>query len=58
MDTYSIETDSYGAYEIRVTKPDGTSNVIPGFPTWSDAQGWVNEQSQIAMRTANALDVP
>jgi hypothetical protein len=46
------------ACEARVTKPDGASSVIPGLPTWSDARGWINEQIQIAMKTASASEVP
>ena len=42
MDTYAIELDQYGAYQVRVTKPDGGVEIVPGFPTWSDAQGWIN----------------
>ena len=58
MDTYAIEADAYGAYQVRVTKPDGNNHeIIPGFPTWSDAQRWVNEQTQIAMKNTNASDV-
>ena len=45
MATYAIETDAYGAYQVIVTKPDeGRPEIIPGFPTWSDAQRWINER--------------
>ena len=44
MDKYAIEIDQYGAYQVRVTKTDGRVEIIPGFPTWSDAQGWINQR--------------
>lgn len=56
MDTYSIEANGDGAYKIRVTAPDGSSREVPDFPTWDDAQLWVNEQTEIAMKTVIASD--
>jgi hypothetical protein len=43
VDTYSVEIDAYGAYQVRITRPDKRNDeIIPGFPTWSDAQRWIN----------------
>jgi hypothetical protein len=56
MDIYAIELDGYGAYEVRSTAPGRATRTISGFPTWSDAQRWINEQTLIAMKIANASD--
>jgi hypothetical protein len=58
MNTYSIEADSNGGYEVRVVDTSGKgSHVAVSFPTRQQAQEWIDAQIQIAMKTANASDV-
>jgi hypothetical protein len=57
MDTYSVETDSDGGFRVRVINADGRWHVVTGFATERDAEGWLNEQIQIALKSANASDV-
>ena len=56
MDTYLIEPDNYGAYEVRVSGPYGHKQVISGFPTWSNAQGWINEHT-VAIKPVKVASV-
>jgi hypothetical protein len=57
METYSIEANQ-GGYEVRVNspEPDGVQ-IAASFPTRQQAQEWIDQQIQIAMKTANASDV-
>jgi hypothetical protein len=58
METYAIETDANGEYEVRVIAADGRDSRIAGrFPTWRQAQEWIDAQTNITMRNANASDV-
>jgi hypothetical protein len=57
MDTYLIEPDNYGAYEVRVSGPYGHKQVISGFPTWSNAQGWINEHTPVAIKPVKVASV-
>jgi hypothetical protein len=57
MDTYAIETDSDGGFRVRVTGVDGKARVVEDFPSEREARAWVNDQIQIALRSANASDV-
>jgi hypothetical protein len=57
MDTYSIEANQ-GGYEVRVIGADGKpGQVAASFPTRQQAQDWIDSQTQIAMKSANASDV-
>ena len=57
MDTYSVETDPAGGYQVRITEPDGDNRrVMTGFPTRHEAQNWIDAQTQIVMRTDIASD--
>ncbi len=57
METYSIESNQ-GGYEVRVNSPEpGGVQVAACFPTRREAQKWIDAQTQIAMKTANASDV-
>jgi hypothetical protein len=51
MDNHAIEIDQYGAYQVRVTKQDGGIEIIPGFPSWGDAQAWVNARLRESARS-------
>lgn len=53
MDTYSIEAIQ-GGYEVR--REGG--QIVASFPTRRQAQEWIDAQVQIAMKIANASDVP
>lgn len=58
MDTYSIETNSDGGYEVRVAETvDQKSQIVGSFPTYREAQEWIDAQTQIEMKTTNASDV-
>jgi hypothetical protein len=57
MDSYSIETDSDGGYRVRVTNPDGRWHVVTGFENRQAARQWIDAQTQIALKSANASDV-
>jgi hypothetical protein len=57
MDTYSIEANQ-GGYEVRAIGPQGEpGHIVVSFPTRQQAQEWIDSQTQIAMKTANASDV-
>jgi hypothetical protein len=57
MDTYSIEANQ-GGYDVRAVGPDGKpGHVAASFPTRRQAQEWIDAQTQIAMKTANARRV-
>jgi hypothetical protein len=57
METYTIEIDAYGAYQIRVTKSDGGNiEIIPGFPKWSDAQQWINDRLRARKMTVSSKE--
>lgn len=57
METYSIEANQ-GGYEVRVKSPKPAGvQIAASFPTRREAQEWIDEQTQIAMKTANASDV-
>ena len=57
MDTYSVETDSDGGFRVRVTNADRNWHVVTGFAKEREAEDWVNEQIQIALRAADASDI-
>jgi hypothetical protein len=58
MDTYSIETDGTGGYQVRAAETaTEKSHIVGSFSTWKQAQEWIDAQTQIAMRLANASDV-
>ena len=57
MDTYSVETDPAGGYQVRSTGPDGDNKrVMTDFPTRGAAQKWIDAQTQIVMRSDIASD--
>jgi hypothetical protein len=59
MNTYTIETDHTGGFQVRVTGPHGEPghHVTTGFPTRAAAQEWIDSQTQLVMKNANASDV-
>jgi hypothetical protein len=57
MDTYSVEKDSDGWFQVRLTNRDGSRQVLSGFPAEQKAVDWLHEQNQIAVLTAIASDV-
>jgi hypothetical protein len=58
MNTYSIEADGNGGYQVRVTGPRGDNDhIVAGFAIWRQAQEWIDSQIRIAMQTDNASDV-
>ena len=44
MEDYSIETDGWGAFQVRVIRPDVSDYVAGSFPTWTHAKKWVNDR--------------
>jgi hypothetical protein len=55
MDTYSVETDGHGGYQVRVTSSrDETSRIVFDFPTWTHARGWIDNQLQLIQSTETA----
>jgi len=58
MDAYSIETDSDGGFRVRaVTRAGGRSEIVASFPTEREAREWMDNQTMIDLRSANASDV-
>ncbi len=58
METFSIETDGAGGFHVRSTMEGETEGrVIGGFPTLRQAEDWINERIQAAIRSTNASDV-
>ncbi len=58
METYTIEATGQGGYEVRAAGTgDNGGQVIMSFPTRWEAQAWIDGQTRIAMKTANASDV-
>jgi len=46
METYSIETDGFGGYQVRITRADDdTGHTVGAFPTWRQAKEWVDSRS-------------
>ena len=43
MESYSIETDGMGGYQVRVTGPDDdVGHIAIQFPTWRQAREWID----------------
>jgi hypothetical protein len=58
MDTYLIETDGTDGYQVRTAGSAGRhGEIVARFSTYQQAQEWVDEQTRIAMKSANASDV-
>jgi hypothetical protein len=60
MESYSIEADGHGGFQVVVLDPAfwGGRRVVGAFPTFDLAQEWVNVQTESGMRSTNASDVP
>jgi hypothetical protein len=57
METYSIEATQSG-YEVRANGTEsGGVQIVASFPTRQQAREWIDQQVQIAMKSANASDV-
>jgi len=58
MNRYWVETDENGGVRVWVAAPgDDAGQIADSFPTRREAEAWINEQLQIAIRSANASDV-
>jgi hypothetical protein len=58
MDTYSIEADGQGAFNVRAAKQDNRAGLaIATFPTPRQAQEWIDNQIRMTMTTATASDL-
>jgi len=40
MDDYSIETDGFGGFEVRVQRSYGSNYIAGRFPTWKHGRNW------------------
>jgi len=57
MDTYCIETEGEG-FQVIAVGPDGRhGSIVASFATRQEAQAWIDNQVQIAMKSAIASDV-
>jgi hypothetical protein len=53
MNTYSIETDGKGGFEVRVTPSNGDSSYLSGdFPNWRTARDWIDADKSVTDRIA------
>ena len=58
MLTYAIESDDRGGFHVRAAEtPEEKSHIVMSFETWQKAREWIDDQTQIAMKSANASDV-
>jgi hypothetical protein len=57
MDTFSLEADGQGFQVRAADSGDHPGRIAASFPTRHQAQEWIDAQTQIAMKTANASDV-
>jgi hypothetical protein len=57
METYSIEADGHGQFNVRATRDDGESHVACSFQVLEQAQEWIDNQVQIAMKMATSSDI-
>jgi hypothetical protein len=58
METYSIETDGAGGFQVRATEPaEQKSRIVGGFRTLRQAQEWVDNQIQMVMTKATSSDI-
>lgn len=57
METYLIEPDGRGAFLVRVTRPDGSTLVIGGFPTLDKAKEWIASAMLALTRPVNGVAV-
>jgi hypothetical protein len=56
MDTFSIEADGKG-FQVRIAGADDRpGQIAASFPTRQQAQEWIDNQTQIAMKTVIASD--
>jgi hypothetical protein len=43
METFSIETDGMGGYQVRVNDSEvGGGHIVGSFPTWRHASEWID----------------
>ncbi len=57
METFSIETDGTGGFQVRSLRDGETEGrVTGGFPTLRQAEHWINERIQAAIRSTNTSD--
>jgi hypothetical protein len=46
-ETYSIETDGHGGFDVWASSPDRAErHVVVNFPTWRQARDWVDGRSK------------
>ena len=58
MEDYLIEADGGGGYRVRTCRPNVEHNpIVAEFATYQQAQEWVDQQTRIALKSANASDV-
>jgi len=55
METYSVVTDGRGGYQVRVTSLRAEiGRLVFGFPTWTHARRWIDNQSRLTQSTETA----
>ena len=58
METFSIETDGAGGFQVRAaeTETEG-SHIVGNFSTYQQAQEWIDRRVETIIRSTNASDV-
>lgn len=47
METFAIETDGMGVFQVRATGPDDDlGHIVLNFRTWRQAPDWIDDQPQ------------
>ena len=58
MDTYSVESDGNGGFQVRATRRGSDEERMVGsFPTWRQARDWIDNQTGIAMKSVTGSDL-
>ena len=57
METYSIEADRRGGFNVRATKQAGETRIAAHFKALKPAQEWIDNQVQITMKMATSSDI-
>ena len=56
METFTIETDDAGGFQVRATDCE-RSRIVDSFPSYEKAQQWIDQRVETAIRTTIASDV-